>query len=138
MVLLNVTYLLDMLVSVIIKLCNFYVLYFCEITYYSYHLLHIMFTILLNVIFYSFLVLLNVLTYLLNMLVLVIIKLCNFMFYIFVKLHIIFTFCYILCLQYYLMLYFFLFLVLLNFLTYLLDMLVLAIIKLYNFHVLYF
>ena len=79
-VLLNVlTYLLDMLVLVIIKLCNFHVLYFCGITYHSYPLLHIMLTILLNVIFYFyFFVLLNVLTYLLDVLVLVIIKLCNF------------------------------------------------------------
>ena len=52
--------LLNMLV--IIKLCNFYVLFFCGITYYSYHLLHIILTILLNVIFYSLYVLRNVLT----------------------------------------------------------------------------
>ena len=50
------------LVLVIIKLCNFYVLYFCGITYYSYLLLHIILTILLNVIVYSLYVLRNVLT----------------------------------------------------------------------------
>ena len=70
--------LLDMLVLVIIKLCNFHVLYFCGITYYSYPLLHIILTILPNLYFILFLVLLNVLTYLLDMLVLMIIKLCNF------------------------------------------------------------
>ena len=53
MVLLNIlTNLLDMLVLVIIKLCNFHVLHFCDIIYYSYPLLYIMLTILLNVIFF--------------------------------------------------------------------------------------
>ena len=60
------------------------------------------------------------------------------MFYIFVVLHIIFTLCYILFLQYYLMLYFILFWYYLIFLHVLQDMLVLVIIKLCNFHVLYF
>ena len=67
------------------------------------------------------------------------------MFYIFVALHIILTFCYILCLQYFSMLvnhfnfiFYSFFMLLLNILTYLLDMLVLVIIKLCNFHVLYF
>ena len=51
-----------MLVLVIIKFCNFHVLYFCDNTYYSYPLLHIIITILLNVIFYSLYALRNVLT----------------------------------------------------------------------------
>ena len=88
LLLLNIiTYLLNMLVLVIIKLCKFYVLIFCGITYYSQPLLHnIILKILFNVsnkimyqTFYQFfLVLLNIIRYLLNMLVLVIIKLCNF------------------------------------------------------------
>ena len=69
--------LLDMLVLVIIKLCNFHILYFCSITYYSYPLLHTILIILLNVIFFFwyYLIFLHVL---LDILVLVKIKLCNF------------------------------------------------------------